>query len=45
MMFQHNLVDIPVLDENGRIVNDLRLSEVLAYTMKVSDQDLESGKN
>jgi CBS domain-containing protein len=39
MMFQHNLVDIPVLDENGRIVNDLRLSEVLAYTMKVSDQE------
>ena len=27
----HKLTDIPVVDENGRIVNDLRLSEILAY--------------
>lgn len=33
VMFQYDLVDIPVLDENGRIVNDLRLSEVLAFTL------------
>ncbi len=30
-MTRHNMVDIPVVDEDGRIVNDLRLSEVLAF--------------
>ena len=39
VMFRHNLVDIPVIDENGRIVNDLRLSEVLAYTLNLSDKE------
>ena len=29
-MTYHKLADIPVLDANGRIVNDLRLSEILA---------------
>ncbi len=33
-MVRHNLVDIPVLDESGRIVNDLRLSEILAYLLR-----------
>lgn len=33
-MVRYNLVDIPVLDENGRIVNDLRLSEILAYLLR-----------
>lgn len=36
-MTRHNLVDIPVVDENGRIVNDLRLSEVLALVLDRSE--------
>ena len=32
-MTYHKLADIPVLDANGRIVNDLRLSEILAYML------------
>lgn len=30
-MTSHRLTDIPVVDASGRIVNDLRLSEILAY--------------
>ena len=30
-MTYHGLADIPVIDANGLIVNDLRLSEILAY--------------
>ena len=30
-MTTHNLADIPVVDENGRIINDLRLSEILLF--------------
>ncbi len=32
-MTHYELADIPVVDENGRIVNDLRLSEILAYML------------
>lgn len=32
-MHQHNLTAIPVLDEQGRVVNDLRLSEILAFAL------------
>ena len=32
-MTYHGLADIPVIDANGRIVNDLRLSEILAYML------------
>lgn len=32
-MAQHNLTAIPVLDEQGRVVNDLRLSEILAVAL------------
>lgn len=32
-MASHNLNDIPVVDENGRIINDLRLSEALACVL------------
>ena len=32
-MTYHGLADIPVVDGNGRIVNDLRLSEILAYML------------
>ena len=39
VMSQYDLVDIPVLDENGRIVNDLRLSEVLAFTLNQTSQE------
>jgi len=33
-MTYHKLADIPVLDANGRIANDLRLSEILAYMLE-----------
>lgn len=33
-MSQYNLLDIPVIDRDGRIVNDLRLSEILSFAMK-----------
>lgn len=36
IMFQHNLVDIPVVDGDGRIINDIRLNELLAYTLNQS---------
>ncbi len=29
----HKLADIPVVNEDGRIVNDLRLSEILAFML------------
>ena len=32
-MALYNLEDIPVLDENGRVVNDLRLSEILSFVL------------
>ncbi len=32
-MTSHKLADIPVVDADGRIVNDLRLSEILAYML------------
>lgn len=34
-MSQYGLEDIAVLDGNGRVVNDLRLPEVLAYALRV----------
>ncbi|MBE2202424.1 MAG: CBS domain-containing protein [Anaerolinea sp.] len=33
-MVRYNQTDIPVVDGDGRIVNDLRLSEVLAYVLR-----------
>ena len=33
-MSQYNLLDIPVIDRDGRIVDDLRLSEILSFAMK-----------
>jgi len=33
-MAQQNLTAIPVLDERGRVINDLRLSEVLAVALR-----------
>lgn len=33
-MTQYNLTDIPVVDDDGRIVNDLRLSEILAFVLR-----------
>ena len=33
-MAQHNLTAIPVLDKKGRVVNELRLSEVLAVALR-----------
>lgn len=33
-MARYNLEDIPVLDENGRVVNDLRLSEILSFALQ-----------
>lgn len=33
-MTRHNLTDIPVVDEAGRIINDLRLSEILVYVLQ-----------
>lgn len=33
-MTYFDLVDIPVIDGDGRIVNDLRLSEILVYMLK-----------
>ena len=32
-MTYYKLADIPVIDSDGRIVNDLRLSEILAYML------------
>ncbi|KAA3663992.1 MAG: CBS domain-containing protein [Chloroflexi bacterium] len=32
-MSQYDLVSIPVVDSEGRVVNDLRLSEVLSFAM------------
>ena len=34
-MTYDGLTDIPVVDANGRIVNDLRLSEILAYMLDI----------
>ncbi len=31
ILISNNLSDIPVVDENGRIINDLRLSEILLF--------------
>ena len=32
-MTSYDFADIPVIDANGRVVNDLRLSEILAYML------------
>jgi CBS domain-containing protein len=39
-MARYDLTAIPVVDEKGRVVNDLRLSEVLAYALKSVDISL-----
>lgn len=36
-MAQYNLTAIPVLDEEGRVINDLRLSEVLDIALQDAD--------
>lgn len=36
-MAQHNLTAIPVVDEHRRVVNDLRLSEILAFALQGVD--------
>ncbi len=33
-MSNYNLLDIPVVDDHGRIVNDLRLSEILSFAVR-----------
>ena len=33
-MAEHDLEDIAVLDETGRVINDLRLSEVLTFALR-----------
>ena len=35
-MTAFNLSDIPVVDENGRIINDLRLSEILLFMVNIA---------
>lgn len=37
-MTRHNQTDIPVVDESGRVINDLRLSEVLAFVLENSER-------
>lgn len=39
-MVRYNLIDIPVIDDTGRIVNDLRLTEILAYILRGSDESV-----
>ena len=36
-MTEHYLTAIPVLDEQGRAINDLRLSEILAVALRGAD--------
>jgi CBS domain-containing protein len=36
-MTYYGLTDGPVIDQHGRIVNDLRLSEILAYMLEHAD--------
>jgi CBS-domain-containing membrane protein len=38
-MFEHEEVDIPVLDEEGKILGGLKVSEVLLKALEVSRQD------
>jgi len=33
-MAQFNLVDIPVLDSEGKVISDLSISEILSYVMR-----------
>ncbi len=33
-MVKYNLIDIPVVDRDGRIVNDLLLSEILSFVLE-----------
>jgi CBS-domain-containing membrane protein len=35
-MTANELADIPVIDENGQIINDLRLSEILLFMVNMS---------
>lgn len=38
-MFEHDEIDIPVLDEDGKILGDLKVSEVLLKALEVTRQD------
>ena len=38
-MFDHEETDIPVLDEHGKILGDLKISEVLLKALEVSRED------
>ena len=39
-MTSFNLADVPVVDDDGRIINDLRLSEILLYMVNNADSTL-----
>lgn len=39
LMARHELEDVAVVDETGRIINDLRLSEVLLAALRVSAEN------
>lgn len=38
-MFEHDEIDIPVLDEDGKILGDLEISQVLLKALQASRQD------
>jgi len=38
-MFEHDAIDLPVLDQNGKILGDLRLSRVLREAVKAAKTD------
>jgi len=44
-MARYGLTAIPVVDEQGRVVNDLRLSEILAFALEKADIALVGGIN
>ena len=44
-MARYGLTAIPVVDEQGRVVNDLRLSEILAYALEKADITLVGSIN
>ena len=38
-ILEHNEIDIPVLDKDGRILGDLRLSQILFYSIEVGKME------
>ena len=42
-MISYELIDVPVVDKEGRILGDIRLTEILAKALELSPGNISKG--